>query len=75
MLLSQEDGIYLGLLCACIIFGPVYRSLSNDRVNQKRWVGTIVGLVLIAVVSGYHTIHVILAFAVATMIVLSVDAR
>lgn len=70
-----EDVIYLALLLGCIGFGSIYRRMDNERVNRKRWIGSAVGFLLIVIVSGYHVFHVMLTFAVSTLIVLAFDVR
>ncbi|XP_021192342.3 lysophospholipid acyltransferase 7 [Helicoverpa armigera] len=56
---NRNDIIYLSLLLFSVGIGPRYRALKT--VQAKKWVGTIVGLVLILIVSGYSAIHPILS--------------
>lgn len=74
-MMVMDDVIYIALLMGCIGFGPIYRLLNNERVTRKRWIGSAVGFLLIIIVSGYHVVHVMLTFAVATLIVLAFDVR
>lgn len=52
---NLNDIIYLLLLLLSVGIGPYYRSLPN--VNIKKWVGTLLGILLILVVSGYNSLH------------------
>ncbi|KAJ8730167.1 hypothetical protein PYW07_017205 [Mythimna separata] len=51
----KNDFIYLSLLLFSVGIGPRYRSLGT--VEAKKWVGSILGLVLIIIVSGYSALH------------------
>lgn len=74
-MMAIDDVIYIALLLGCIGFGTIYRLLDPERVNRKRWIGSAMGILLITIVSGYHTVHVMFTFAVATLIVLAFDIR
>ncbi|XP_013169280.1 PREDICTED: lysophospholipid acyltransferase 7-like [Papilio xuthus] len=52
---NKNDLIYLGLLLFSVFIGRYYRSLGS--VQAKKWVGSIIGLLLIVTVSGYNAIH------------------
>lgn len=72
---TSDDVIFLSLLLGSIGFGTIYRQLSNERVNRKRWIGSGVGILLVMMVSGYHTLHVLFAFSISTTTVLAFDVR
>lgn len=73
--MNVDDVIYIALLLGCIAFGSIYRHLNNDRVNRKRWIGSAVGLLIVIIVSGFHVVHILLSFAVSTLIILAFDVR
>ncbi|CAF4834436.1 unnamed protein product [Pieris macdunnoughi] len=56
---NKNDIIYLSLLLFSVFIGPYYRKLKT--VETKKWGGTILGLILIAIVSGYSAVHPILS--------------
>ncbi|CAH1645573.1 unnamed protein product [Spodoptera littoralis] len=56
---NRNDIIYLSLLLFCIGVGPRYRALKT--VQAKKWAGSILGLLLIIIVSGYSALHPILS--------------
>jgi len=63
----QDDIAYVSILLASIAFGKVFRmippELSSDgkrTFNARRYVSTVAGLVICYLVSGVHTIHLIL---------------
>lgn len=56
---NRNDIIYLSLLLFSVGIGPRYRSLKT--VQAKKLVGSLVGLILIIIVSGYSAIHPILS--------------
>lgn len=50
-----NDIIYLSLLLFSVFIGPYYRKLTT--VESMKWGGTILGLILISIVSGYNAVH------------------
>ncbi|XP_023941965.2 lysophospholipid acyltransferase 7 [Bicyclus anynana] len=52
---NKNDIIYLSLLLFSVIIGPYYRKLGP--VDFKKMVGTLLGIGLIIVVSGYNAAH------------------
>ncbi|XP_045772314.1 lysophospholipid acyltransferase 7-like [Maniola jurtina] len=56
---NKNDIIYLSLLLFSVFIGPYYRKLST--VDSKKWAGSILGIVLIIIVSGYSAAHPILS--------------
>lgn len=55
----KNDIIYLSLLLLSIIIGPYYRRIH--AIYAKKWAGSILGLLLLFIVSGYSAIHPILS--------------
>ncbi|KAK7071075.1 Lysophospholipid acyltransferase 7 [Halocaridina rubra] len=53
--MNFDDIVYLSLLIGCIAFGEVYRKLGSSEA--RKWIGTIVGLGVVLVVSGIHILH------------------
>lgn len=56
---NKNDIIYLSLLFFSIVIGPYYRRLKT--VESRKWAGTILGITLIIMVSGYSAAHPILS--------------
>ncbi|XP_045497757.1 lysophospholipid acyltransferase 7-like [Colias croceus] len=56
---NKNDIIYLSLLLFSVLIGPYYRKLKT--VESKKWGGSILGLLLIIIVSGYSAVHPILS--------------
>lgn len=50
-----NDIIYLSLLLISVAISPYYRSIPSIQI--KKWVGSLVGIVLIIIVSGYNSLH------------------
>ena len=71
--MDQADIIYVSLLVFSIIFGLVYRKIPSK--TQKQWVGSILGLVLIYIVSGAHSLHPIVLVLLNLVILNFVDKR
>lgn len=71
--MSFEDIIYLLLLFFCIGFGYVYRKIEN--VEQRKLVGTGVGLLVVFIVSGFHVLHSLITTFVNAIIIVFVSKR
>lgn len=56
---NKNDIIYLSLLLFSVGVGPRYRALKS--VEAKKWAGSVLGLILIIIVSGYNAVHPILS--------------
>ena len=56
----NDDHVYLVMLVFSIIFGGVTRKIQNATL--RKWISSVVGLVVIFAVSGSHTIHPIVSF-------------
>ncbi|KAF5295178.1 hypothetical protein FQR65_LT10566 [Abscondita terminalis] len=66
--MDYDDIIYVALLVLCIVFGYIYRQIEN--IEQKKWVGSGLGLLIVLIVSGYHIWHPLFTFAVNALIIL-----
>lgn len=71
--MDYDDIIYLAILLSCIGFGYFYREIKD--VNQKKQIGTAVGLLVILLVSGVHIIHILVTFLINAVIILLVSKR
>lgn len=71
--MSWEDIIYLFLLFFCIGFGYVYRQIED--LEKRKLVGTVVGLFVIFIVSGFHILHPVVTTLVNALIILYIDKR
>lgn len=69
--MNLEDIIYVLLLCFSMCFGSYYRRIQNAEV--KKIVGTLVGFFLVVVVSGIHTIHLLLTTFINSCLILYGD--
>ncbi|XP_026488442.1 lysophospholipid acyltransferase 7-like [Vanessa tameamea] len=56
---NLNDIIYLSLLLICVFVGPYYRKL--DTIESKKWAGSILGILLIIIVSGNGASHPIMS--------------
>lgn len=56
---NLNDIVYVTLLLFSVAVGPYYRAIS--KVKTKKWTGSILGLLLILIVSGFSAIHPILS--------------
>lgn len=56
---NKNDIIYLSLLLFSVAIGPYYRRISD--INLKKWVGSLLGIILIIIVSGKNAFHPILS--------------
>ncbi|XP_061377342.1 lysophospholipid acyltransferase 7-like [Danaus plexippus] len=56
---NKNDIIYLSLLLFSVFIGPYYRRINI--IEEKKVVGSLLGLFLIATVSGYSALHPILS--------------
>ncbi|XP_063824859.1 lysophospholipid acyltransferase 7-like [Ostrinia nubilalis] len=70
---NKNDIIYLSLLLFSVAVGPFYRSLGT--VQAKKWSGTLLGLLLIVIVSGYSAIHPILSATLGILVIKATTVR
>lgn len=56
---NLNDIIYLSLLLFSVFIGPYYRKL--DTVEAKKWAGSVLGILLIIIVSGNSALHPIMS--------------
>lgn len=71
--MKGDDIVYLGLLAASIGFGQVYRRIED--IETKKWIGTVVGIIVTVVVSGWHTLHPLFLTAANILILIYVSKR
>ncbi|RZC27664.1 lysophospholipid acyltransferase 7 [Asbolus verrucosus] len=71
--MNVDDVVYLGLLFFSIGFGYYYRQIG-DR-NVKKNVGTIVGLLITLVVSGFHILHILITVFINACIILYINKK
>lgn len=62
-----DDIIYLFLLLTTIGLGEVLRRIDNAKIKQN--IATSVGLTIVFIVSGFHTLHCVLTTAVNALII------
>lgn len=66
--MEWDDLVYVLLLLISIGFGEYYRKIENS--DQKKNVGTLVGLGIIICVSGFHALHIFILIFVNIAIIL-----
>lgn len=71
--MNLEDIIYLLLLLFCMVFGAYYRKIEN--VDTKKNVGTLLGLSIVIIVSGIHTIHLLITTFINAYLILYKNKR
>lgn len=71
--MNFDDIIYLSLLIFSIVFGYYYRTVQ--QIEEKKKIGTIVGLIIVFVVSGFHIIHPLITVFVNACVILFIDKR
>ncbi|XP_045138233.1 lysophospholipid acyltransferase 7-like [Portunus trituberculatus] len=69
--MKGDDIVYLSLLAASIGFGQVYRRIED--IETKKWIGTVVGIIVTVVVSGWHTLHPLFLTAANILILIYVS--
>lgn len=60
---NKNDIIYVSLLLFSVGVSPYYRYISSIQV--KKWVGSLLGILLIIIVSGYNSLHPIVSALLA----------
>ncbi|XP_065158479.1 lysophospholipid acyltransferase 7 [Atheta coriaria] len=68
-----QDIVYLSLLIFSVIFGHFYRQIED--LQQRKRIGTIIGILIVLVVSGFHIIHNLVFFLINAAIILYWDKR
>lgn len=71
--MNYDDIIYIALLVLCILFGRVYRGFQDTA--HAKLLGTVLGLFIVSVVSGWHALHPIISSLICGLIILLVDKR
>ncbi|XP_055595422.1 lysophospholipid acyltransferase 7 [Uranotaenia lowii] len=69
----KDDIIYLVLLGSCIGFGQFYKKFHDKE--QKKWIGTGFGLLVILSVSGFHTLHMLFCYLVTSLIIIFANRK
>lgn len=70
--MNQDDIVYIVLLIASIGFSQYYRKYDP---RQRKLLGFVVGIVISAIVSKYHTVHLICSVVLNTCIILYTNRR
>lgn len=52
----SDDVVYVTAITLSVAAGPLFREVLKDS-HSKRWVSTILGVILLLVTCGYHFIH------------------
>lgn len=71
--MNSEDIIYLLILCFCILFGLFYKRIEN--AETKKIVGSIIGFCIVVIVSGFHTLHLLVSTLINGCLILYGDKR
>lgn len=71
--MDLDDIVYMSLLISCVGFGYYYRNIKDK--NQKKWIGTGVGLFIVIIVSGVYVWHSFLTFLVNAAVILFIPKR
>ncbi|CAH0393007.1 unnamed protein product [Bemisia tabaci] len=71
--MDLDDIIYLSSLLFSIGFGNIFRKIQNK--SNKRCLATIVGVVIVLIVCGKHTLHPILCTLINSFIISKCNAR
>lgn len=56
---NKNDIIYLSLLLFSVAISPYYRSVTSIQI--KKWIGSLIGILLIIIISGYNSLHPIVS--------------
>ncbi|XP_055710525.1 lysophospholipid acyltransferase 7 [Phlebotomus papatasi] len=65
---NRDDIIYVTVLLSCIAVGKYYRKIADCAEKEK--FGNILGVLIIVIVSGFHTLHIFVSFAASAGIIL-----
>ena len=71
--MNNDDIIYTTLLFLSVFFGYLFRKLNSE--TAKKWVGTAVGLFIVILVSGFHTLHTLALILLTVGILKTSDKR
>ncbi|XP_045477551.1 lysophospholipid acyltransferase 7 [Harmonia axyridis] len=71
--MNIDDIVYVSLLIISIGFGRFYRKIEDP--NSRKNVGTLVGLLIVLVVSGVHIVHPLVAFFVNALIITNLSPK
>ncbi|XP_055682633.1 lysophospholipid acyltransferase 7 [Lutzomyia longipalpis] len=65
---NRDDIIYITVLLSCIVVGKYYRKITD--CDEKEKFGNRLGIAIIIIVSGFHSFHIFISFAVSAGIIL-----
>lgn len=71
--MSIDDVIYVICLLACIGAGSYVKKISDE--GQRKLVSTALGVIVVVIVSGLHSLHCFASLALGTVSVLLVHPR
>lgn len=71
--MSIDDVIYVICLLACIGAGSYVRKIANEE--HRKLVSTTLGVIVVVIVSGLHSLHCFASLALGTACVLLVHPR
>lgn len=71
--MDWDDVVYLSLLLFSIGFGYFYKQIKDPQ--QKKLVGTGIGILVVFIVSGIHIIHPVVCTLINTGIILLLPKR
>uniref|UniRef100_A0A8D8J985 Lysophospholipid acyltransferase 7 n=1 Tax=Culex pipiens TaxID=7175 RepID=A0A8D8J985_CULPI len=69
----KDDIVYLVLLGLCIGFGHFYRKFKDPE--EKKLLGTCLGILVMVSVSGLHTVHMLFCYLVASLIIVYANRK
>ncbi|CAG9786223.1 unnamed protein product [Diatraea saccharalis] len=64
---NKNDIIYLLLLLTSVAIGPFYRTIN--KIRAKKWIGSLIGILIIVIVSGYNAIHPLLSACLGVILI------
>lgn len=71
--MNTDDIVYMSLLIFSIVFGKFYRKIED--LTSRKNIGTLVGLLIVFIVSGIHIIHPLVAFLVNAVIISTLSPK
>jgi len=71
--MELDDIIYITLLFVCIGIGYFYKQIKD--IEQKKWIGSGLGILIILIAAGLHILHPIITFIVNSFIILGISNR
>ncbi|OAD53371.1 Lysophospholipid acyltransferase 7 [Eufriesea mexicana] len=68
-----SDVIYVALLLFCVFIGFYYRKIEEPHV--KKWIGTIIGVIITALVTGRHIFHPLIFTLINAIIITKLSPK